>query len=145
MQSGGENSMKKSELRKFIREEVINEIALFKFELNEEVSGYDAALKKFLAYGDKVFTKHNKSTFPDNPVFHEKIVVLKRGKRFDKVVVVKVDEPKKAQSVYAFIERETGHIFKAAGWNAPAKGPRASIMEPKSYKNMDAYGGWLYR
>lgn len=132
--------MKKSELKKIIHEEIQ--------KLNEEkASGYDAALKKFLKFIYKqteAFTKKNYSKIYEMGNW-EYPTVLKSGKRFDKLVMVRLDEPKKPRSAHAFIERATGDIYKPAGWNAPAKGVRASIFKPDSYKRFDPHGGWLYR
>ncbi len=52
----------------------------------------------------------------------------------------------KQQSVYCFIERETGRILKAEGWNKPSLLDRgANIFDESTYKNADPYGSWLYK
>ena len=51
----------------------------------------------------------------------------------------------KAGSIHAFIDIETGDIFKPAGWKAPAKGARGSVLVTESYANSDWSGGWLYK
>ena len=48
-------------------------------------------------------------------------------------------------SVYCFIDKLTGDIFKPAGWRAPAKGARGSVLIPESYTRSDWSGGWLYK
>ena len=116
--------------------------------LNEEkASGYDAALKKFLIFIKKKSEEYSKKEIRKmyDMGAWEYPTVLKSGKRFDKLAMVRADEPKKARSAHAFIERATGDIYKAAGWNAPAKGARASIFNTASYKRFDPHGGWLYR
>ena len=50
-----------------------------------------------------------------------------------------------SRSVYCFIEKSTGIILKSAGWRAPAKGPRGSVLIVDSYKHSDWSGGWLYK
>ena len=51
-------------------------------------------------------------------------------------------------SVYCFVEKETGNVYKPAGWRAPyTKGNnpvRGNIFNVSSYENADPYGGWLY-
>ena len=49
------------------------------------------------------------------------------------------------RSVYCFIEKSTGNILKSAGWRAPAKGTRGSVLIVDSYKHSDWSGGWLYK
>jgi hypothetical protein len=39
------------------------------------------------------------------------------------------------ESVHSFVEVETGNVFKAAGWRAPAKHVRANIYDYNSLKN----------
>lgn len=115
--------------------------------LNEEAKGYKQALNKFLKFANKQYAAQFKKSFKktyDSGAYTQ-IAVLKPGKKYDRVVNVRANEPKEPESVHAFIERETGDIFKPAGYNKPAKGPRASIFEPNSYKHADVHGGWLYR
>ena len=49
------------------------------------------------------------------------------------------------QSVYCFIDKRNGDIYKSAGWRAPAKGIRGSILVTDSYANADWSDGWLYK
>lgn len=50
-----------------------------------------------------------------------------------------------SRSVVCFVDKDTGDILKAACWNAPAKGARGNIYDPKTFSDIDAHGGWLYR
>ena len=45
-------------------------------------------------------------------------------------------------SVYCFVCRATGNIYKAAGWKAPAPGVRGHIRNGS--KGLDPYGGCFY-
>ena len=53
-------------------------------------------------------------------------------------------------SVHAFIDRETGDVYKPAGWAKPAKHVRYNLLERKDreflfdYKNVGWAGGYLY-
>ena len=55
------------------------------------------------------------------------LVEVDSGKRFDKIVLSYTTQHDRergregSRSVHAFVERETGLLIKAAGWNAPAK------------------------
>lgn len=64
-----------------------------------------------------------------------------RGK-YDKIEQV---EGTVHRSAYCFIEKTKGGIFKASSWSSPAKGARASIYDPETYKHADIYTSWLYR
>ena len=70
---------------------------------------------------------------------------INKGRKYDKVVA---NTPGQSRSVHCFVGKETGHIFKPAGWNAPQLKTnipvRGSIYEIDSYKNADPHGGWLY-
>ena len=61
------------------------------------------------------------------------------GRKYDKITNVR--------SVYCFIEKATGDIYKPAGRKAPyTKGNnpvRANIYNVSSYENADSHGGWL--
>lgn len=48
------------------------------------------------------------------------------GRKYDKIVR---QYDAGGQSVYCFVEKSTGKIFKPASWNAPAKHARGSIYE----------------
>ena len=51
-------------------------------------------------------------------------------------------------SIHCFVDKNTGDIYKPAGWKAPyTKGNnavRGSIYDEKSYEKTDLHGGWLY-
>ena len=53
-------------------------------------------------------------------------------------------------SVHAFIDKQTGEIYKPAGWRAPAKHVRYDLRDQKSREfvlnpdNCTWAGGWLY-
>ena len=51
-------------------------------------------------------------------------------------------------SIHCFVDKNTGDIYKPAGWRAPyTKGKnavRGNIYDEKCYEKTDVYGGWLY-
>ncbi len=55
----------------------------------------------------------------------------------------------KHECVEAFIDRQTGDIYKPAGWNKPAKGARYNLLDEESlqlcFKHLDPFGGHLYK
>ncbi len=52
------------------------------------------------------------------------------------------------KSAHAFIDRETGNVYKAASWRGPAKIARFCLMNDEQrewlYANADWAGGYLY-
>ena len=65
---------------------------------------------------------------------------IKGGRKYDKVT--------NDNSVYCFVEKSTGNVYKPAGWRAPyTKGNnpvRGNIFNVSSYESADPYGSWLY-
>lgn len=63
-----------------------------------------------------------------NARFNDYEFGISSGRRFDKVhhKCTKYG-PNDISSVFCFVERETGGVFKAAGWKAPAAGMRYLI------------------
>jgi len=70
---------------------------------------------------------------------------IENGRKYDKIVQLRKGTGK---CVYCFIEKETGNIYKPAGWRGPYKkgahAIRGNVYEIESYKNADPYGTWLY-
>lgn len=64
-----------------------------------------------------------------------------RGKRY--LRIVRGDGVQR--SVYCFVERDTGDIYKAAGWKAPAKGVRGSIFSEDRGQSICTPYGCGYR
>ena len=65
-----------------------------------------------------------------------------RGSKFYKVIM---NDGGDHRSVYCFVDKRNGDILKSAGWKAPAKGARGSVLVTESYANSDWSGGWLYK
>ena len=53
------------------------------------------------------------------------------GRRYHKLIMVRGNN----RSVWAFVNLETGDIFKAASWTAPAKHARGNINNPMTYEH----------
>lgn len=99
--------------------------------------------ERFQGFVNKVQTevaKHYKEKFtmltvPDMEV--------EEGSKFYKVVTNNHSQ----RSVYCFVNKQTGDIYKAATWRAPAKHVRGSIFDANfSYgKGVSLYGGSYLR
>ena len=122
-------------------------VRLFGETINEAPKNYDRAMKKMLDFMKKSAYKQYDKRFPTYIEMNtwEYPKLLKKGRTFDNLVTVRNNAPNKAQSADFFVHRETGDIYKAGSWSAPAKGRRGSIFEPNTYKNYDIHGGWLYK
>ena len=83
--------------------------------------------------------------------------VIKKGRKYLKIVNQQFDDmgpyatyEYRDGSVHAFIDRETGDVYKPAGYNKPAKHVRYNLLERKhreflfDYKNVGWAGGYLY-
>ena len=83
--------------------------------------------------------------------------VIQKGRKYLKIVQQQYDDmgpyathEYKDGSVHAFIDRETGDVYKPAGWAKPAKHVRYNLLEGKDreflfdYKNVGWAGGYLY-
>ena len=84
--------------------------------------------------------------------------VVKTGKRYYKIVQQEFETWEKSKyygqyrdgSVHAFVDKETGDVFKAASWSAPAKHVRFSFQNVEDLKfllnpdNVGWAGGYLY-
>ena len=76
--------------------------------------------------------------------------IYETGRKYFKVVRVE-DEYKsndEHRCVEAFIDRQTGDIFKPASWRKPAKGARFNLLDQIScqllFQHLDPFGGHLY-
>ena len=72
--------------------------------------------------------------FPETGRKYHKIIMNVNGSR---------------SSVHAFIDKQTGQVYKSASWKAPAKGVRYDLMNEQSredvLQNCDWSGGYLYQ
>lgn len=64
------------------------------------------------------------------------LVELEAGPKWIRIVV---SQPG-TRSAYGFISQETGLLYKAAGWKAPAKGVRGNIRGRSPYRACGPYG-----
>ena len=67
--------------------------------------------------------------------------VVETGRKYLKVIMVETATG--GRSVHAFVDKSNGLLFKAASWNAPAKGARYDLKQ--GTPAVDWAGGYLYR
>lgn len=80
--------------------------------------------------------------FKDAGPFSANVFSVNPGRKYAKIMQRASDG--KHGSVHCFVEKATGHVYKAAGINAPAKGVRYTSMDA-ALAAADLYGGYLYR
>ncbi len=72
--------------------------------------------------------------------------VIESGRKYHKIVFI---DGGGHRSVHCFIDKQTGEVYKSAGWKAPAKGVRFDLRLIKDrewlFANADWSGGYLYR
>jgi hypothetical protein len=70
-----------------------------------------------------------------------------KGRKYAKIV--HLAGLSKQRSAHAFVDLNTGDVYKSASWSAPAKGVRYNLLDEKSceemYKRADWAGGYLYK
>ena len=98
---------------------------------------YNEAVEFFLEVVTENSNLHYKTNFSS---LTPPIYINVGGRKYDKIT----DE----SSVYCFIEKATGNIYKPAGRSAPyTKGNnpvRGNVFEMASYEKADPHGSWLY-
>lgn len=85
------------------------------------------ALNKFMNTVQEFLTNEYKDSYC------KKIITFKEGKKYIKVI-------ENGGSVYCFIDKVTGDIYKPAGWNAPAKHARGNILRDDFMNCVTKYG-----
>jgi hypothetical protein len=71
--------------------------------------------------------------------------VIETGKKYHKIIMI---DGGGSRSVHAFVDKQTGQLYKSASWKAPAKGVRYDLrlIADREYllANADWSGGYLY-
>jgi len=105
--------------------------------IEDGVKKYEDAINKQIQSGE--FAK-----------MHKERKTEVKARKAQKFYRVETWEMGKAGSIHAFIEIETGDIFKPAGWKAPAKGARGNVTDQRYIDYVAKYprayhGGHLYK
>ena len=99
---------------------------------------YSTALNKMIHRIDEQYGEYYEKTLTNSTYTP---ITINKGRRFDKLV--------QGGSVYCFVEKSTGNVYKPASWRAPyLKGNtpvRGSVYDVGSYWDKELrHGGWLY-
>jgi hypothetical protein len=70
--------------------------------------------------------------------------IIESGRKYHKIVM----DARGSKSVYCFIDKKTGEVYKSASWKSPAKGVRYDLRLIKDrewlFENADWAGSCLY-
>ena len=99
---------------------------------------YSSALSKMVHRIDEQYGKYYDKTLTNSTYTP---ITINKGRRFDKLV--------QGGSVYCFVEKSTGDVYKSQTWKQPyTKGNncvRGSIYDKSTYWDKELkYGSWLY-
>jgi hypothetical protein len=71
--------------------------------------------------------------------------IVESGRKYHKIIFI---DGGGQRSVHAFVDKQTGEVYKSASWKAPAKGVRFDLrlIEQREwlFENADWSGGYLY-
>lgn len=77
------------------------------------------------------------------------IVESRKYLRIEEETGVNHDGSATQKSIHAFVDKNTGEVYKSASWKSPAKGVRFNLMDSVSrencYRNADWAGSYLYK
>ena len=98
---------------------------------------------RILEFAEKLEAYYNAG----EPEYLQQKVTIINGSKYAKIAIGYVKS--EGRSVYCFIDKSNGDIYKAASWKAPAKGVRGSIMNDNcdigDDKPCNRFGSGLYR
>jgi hypothetical protein len=97
---------------------------------------FDQALQEWLTRAQKIVTDNHTNMKYTN-FAPSTLSIDPNGKKYIKIVRTDFSD---SRSVHCFIEKATGDVLKAAGWNAPAKHARGNIYR-LGQEGVGPYGG----
>ena len=122
-------------------------------EENYKQDSIDSYKRMALKEGSKYAIKRLEEI--DNGTANLYKFIIKKGRKYLKIINQQFDtfqdrNEYRDGSVHAFIDRETGDVYKPAGYNKPAKHVRYNLLERKdreflfNWRNTGWAGGYLY-
>ena len=104
------------------------------------MNNFEDALNAFVTDSQKKIDTEMQDLYKEVPDHARKRLILKAGRKYIKIICVVGSTTKTDGYVWAFIDKETGLVYKPASWAAPAKHARADIFKSESWATVDAYG-----
>lgn len=106
--------------------------------IDEQLHDFGQALGSFIHDSQRKIDAE-RQTVPKG-LEHLKLVTSV-GPKYVKVIEERTADGKViSRSAWAFIDKETGDVFKPATWKTPAKHARANIFKPNTWSTVSAYG-----
>jgi hypothetical protein len=104
----------------------------------------EQSIWEYITVMNRVAQKHQREQFPNHPQLCTQFSTV-AGRKYIKVITQCAHGTNK--SVHAFIDKATGHLYKAASRNAPAKGVRYNLLTDmhRIEQTADVYGSYLYK
>jgi len=87
---------------------------------------FESALAGFVNVANAALGSYFERKFPS---LERDVIVVGGGRKYVKLIAERGDNGG-GRYVYAFVEKETGDIYKPATWKAPAAIPRGNIYSP---------------
>ena len=74
------------------------------------------------------------------------VVEAEAGRKFVKIIISRTERHGAHRHVHAFVNKETGSLYKPAGWKGPVQDERYNLLTEMGMvkRVIDAYGTYLY-
>lgn len=99
-----------------------------------------------VSYHQQCLTEIRKGTYDYRTKFY--IVEGRKYLRIEEETGVNHDGSVTQKSIHAFVDKNTGEVYKSASWKTPAKGVRYNLLDKQSreecYRRADWAGSYLY-
>ncbi len=114
-------------------------------EFKETKPAKDEQVANVLRYSEilcEALVQHFKSSHPNSDPYK---FYIESGRKYHKLIM---ETNGNSRSVHAFVDKNSGAVYKAASWKAPAKGIRYYLLDDNSREEClsrcDWSGGYLY-
>ncbi len=99
---------------------------------------FEVAFAQYMVACQAMVTAAQERSFPNTPDYLKTTLGFERGRK--NIRVFKQDGRSVSLSAWAFVEIETGRVFKPESWKRPAKHARGSIFNPNPLDGMGQWG-----
>lgn len=103
--------------------------------------------ESYVSWHQEQLDKIREGTYDYRMKFY--VVEGRKYLRIEQETGVNFDSSVKQRSIHAFVDKNTGEVYKSASWKAPAKGVRYNLLDKQSredcYRKADWAGSYLYK
>jgi len=114
-------------------------------EFKETKPAKDEQVATVLRYSEilcEALVQHFQSSHPNSDPYK---FYIESGRKYHKLIM---ETNGNSRSVHAFVDKNSGAVYKSASWKAPAKGIRFNLLDDNSreecFARCDWAGGYLY-